>query len=280
MKKLRILLIPILYLLVNIIGFLNENITFIGYFVFLIYLFFVFRYDKINKIILIKIILLLILTHCTLLIFSVIVKGYDKTNIISLIHIIPYIFSAIIYFLLSKSDNKLNQVLLFSTSLVFLYLLNTYIPQIVYQKIFFDNITGGIKKQIDINKIPYLAPKYNSKKQFLDKDKILILDFWNNNCGSCFEKFPKFNSFYNKNKSNKKLQIFSVNVYKNEKEIQLGNQLLSKYNYDFSNIFIKDEVKNLFQIEAFPTVLVIKNNEIIFKGTIETLENFNFLYVD
>lgn len=279
MKKLKLLSIPTLYIIMGIFNSFNDYIIIIGFLSFLLYFYIIYKDEKINDIILFKIILSLIITHSILLLLSLIIKGFDKTNFISLLQTIPYILSAIVFSRLSKTKKISQKILILLTSFLIIVILNKYIPQIISQKIFFNNVNGEAKKEINISKIPFLTFDNNSDKYFFEKDKIIVLDFWNNNCGSCFKKFPKLNTFYNKNKSNKNLQIFSANVYKSESEIKKGNELLTRYNYDFKNIFISNKYKNDFQIEAFPTVIVIKNNEIIFKGTIETLDNFNFLYI-
>lgn len=279
MKILIYILPAIFYLLMGAIGEDFIYSIFFGSIIMFFYCYILSLKIDFNLNVIKKIILTIILLHVFFIIISLIVKGVDKTNFISLLNTLPYVIAVLFFYIFNKTLSKPKKIFVFILYLIFVYNLNNYIPQLVFQKLHFNNYIGKTEMIINVSKIPFIKNQNDSLIGFGTGDEILILDFWNNGCGSCFKKFPKFNSLYLKNKDNTKIKFYSVNVFKSIEEIEKGNKLISKYNYSFTNIFLNDEFKHNFSVEAYPTVIVIKKNRIIFKGTIETLTNFESIYL-
>lgn len=277
MKILIYILPAIFYLLMGALGEDFLYSIFLGSIVLFFYCYILSLKIEFNFNVIKKIIFTIILLHIIFIAISLIIKGIDKTNFISLLHTLPYVIAVLFFYIFNKTSSKSKKIFIFLMYLILVYNLNNYIPQLVFQKLHFNNYIGKTEMIINISKIPFIKNQNDSLNGFGSGNEILILDFWNNGCGSCFKKFPKFNSLFLKNKHNTKLKFYSVNVYKSIEEIEKGNKLISKYN--FNNVFLNDKFKTDFSLEAYPTVIVIKKNRIIFKGTIETLTNFESLYL-
>ncbi len=101
----------------------------------------------------------------------------------------------------------------------------------------------------------------------LEKNKIYIFDFWTTSCSACIEKFPDFSRLCKKYSDNKKIEFYTVNVKLNKNEGNKSLKYILNKNYCFNNLFLKskDEAERI-DVNGYPTVLIIKNNKIIYNG--------------
>ena len=100
--------------------------------------------------------------------------------------------------------------------------------------------------------------------------KLYILDFWNSHCGVCFRKFPDVDSL-NKLIDKSKFEIIAINIPFRSKEKKEDNyKILDDYNYGFKKLYTESmAIADSFGIESFPTTIVVKNQQIIFRGVFE-----------
>ncbi|MGE5356778.1 MAG: TlpA family protein disulfide reductase [Deltaproteobacteria bacterium] len=104
------------------------------------------------------------------------------------------------------------------------------------------------------------------------KGKVLVLDFWNSACGSCFKKFPDFEKLTSKYKLNKEILFFAVNTPLKREKAKNPQKIMDSLNYNFENLFLFDDSIALgLGIKFYPTVLYIdKTQTKIISGNIET----------
>ncbi len=110
----------------------------------------------------------------------------------------------------------------------------------------------------------------------IEKDKIYVFDFWTTGCRNCFRKFPKFEKI-KENCKNSNILFYAVNYKNNDETLEENLAFLREQKVNIPTLFLKEESSRLyseFQVRAFPTIIVIKNNRIIYKGGHSTLESF------
>jgi len=195
--------------------------------------------------------------------------------------IILILISCIIpYFIKKIKLNYVKGIILFLYfSLIAAY--SYYIPKLYENKVAFGSFTGD--KNIDLkHDYAFLGfSKGTEEKLSISdfKDKTIVLDFWNNNCGVCFEKFPKVDELRSK-VTNKNVMFLAVNVFKRKSEIKNGLEMFRDEKLGYNTLFISEENAKELQVYAYPTVLVIKDNKIVYRGTIEVLDVFKNKYFD
>ncbi len=109
-----------------------------------------------------------------------------------------------------------------------------------------------------------------------EPDKTYVLDFWTTSCAICFKEFPKFEKirqqFQNENTS-----FYTVNYVLPKEKIDNNERLLRIRNIDIPVLFFKDnreQLFNTFKVAAFPTIIVIRNDTIMYRGSNLTLSGF------
>lgn len=135
----------------------------------------------------------------------------------------------------------------------------------------------------------YFSYKFKQPIKLIDKDKkelilkenkTYVIDMWNKGCGVCFLKFPKFEHLKKSYSDKRNIEFFAVNVYESEKEIMSSNKLFELQKLDFNTFYTPTENSAELKTTFFPTTLVIKNGEIIFRGDIELLKALGFIYLN
>lgn len=101
-----------------------------------------------------------------------------------------------------------------------------------------------------------------------------VLDCWFIGCAPCVRAFPKFENLYQKYKSKKDYVFYSIN-YPNESDtISMALNMVRKLGYTFPLAYEIKSAKPLLDVNTFPTILVIRNDSILYRGKIELVENF------
>ena len=136
------------------------------------------------------------------------------------------------------------------------------------KKMFFNYISfGSINGKVN-EKMPATAMYESSgiETKVSSIPKTLILDFWNSRCGVCYAQFPFVDSI-NKIIDTAKYALFVVNIPFKEEKKEDNFKLLDPFNYSFKKVFVANEsVMDSFKITSFPTTLVVKQNDILFRG--------------
>lgn len=257
--------------------YLEDCLDFEFTFLIVIHLYFLlspFAYLKLFSKRKLSFLMLLIVLLINCLVFFII--GFFTTNASGFIFITTVVFYITIPFLFgqqifSKKANFIKK-LAFLSSFVAIVLFNyNLVHPIILQKQNFGSISGTYSKSIDIKLVSFKDE--NGDVYNLD-DQIVYLDFWNNTCGVCIKKFPLVQDFAN-DLENK--QFYLVNVFENKDEIQIAKKILKDRNVGVKNIFLNKKDLSHFDVHFYPTVIKVVDDEIVFKGSIETLPYFNLI---
>lgn len=146
---------------------------------------------------------------------------------------------------------------------VFVILYSILSISMIHENIFyFNNYKKEFRKEINIT-----IYDIDNKPIKLDKQKVYVLDVWTTTCGVCIEKFPEFSELCEKYSTNSNLEFCSLNVRLNNSESDRALKYVVNKNYCFDNLFInsKEDAKRI-DVQGYPTILIVKNNEIIYNG--------------
>lgn len=101
---------------------------------------------------------------------------------------------------------------------------------------------------------------------------IIVIDFWTESCGICYQKFPKVKELKDMYSVNKNIQFITALNPKKLNYRDFANEVDSIYNF---KTYITDEALcNQLKIAGYPTILILIGNKIIFKGSVELLKDF------
>lgn len=109
------------------------------------------------------------------------------------------------------------------------------------------------------------------------KNRVVLLEFWNKNCGYCISAVPKLNELYTKY-SSRGLKLFAINVHDSKDAIKQFNQKNSPH---YPTLYNGDTVAKSYGIDVYPTIVLIdKGGAILYSGIfdkkqIETLIDQN-----
>lgn len=125
-----------------------------------------------------------------------------------------------------------------------------------------------------INK-PYPSPLLYTKdldQVKFEEEKIIVLDFWTTSCKICYEKFPHLEKFIEKYEEKEEVEFYSVNVQTKSNSFEKTLKLVNSLNYKFKTIFALDneEIEKQLEIKFYPTVIIIKNGKMRYKGSFIT----------
>lgn len=106
------------------------------------------------------------------------------------------------------------------------------------------------------------------------KDKLVVLDFWNVSCVTCYRKFPYLDSLTRQYSSDTNVVFIAVNlpVANDETRVQKVQSLKGKY--IFRNVFADTAAARMFDINGVPVVLILKENKLLYKGSIELVAKY------
>tara|TARA_B110000114_G_C14973758_1_gene349580 strand:- start:142 stop:915 length:774 start_codon:yes stop_codon:yes gene_type:complete len=194
-------------------------------------------------------------------------RGYNPLQLTFVYYILPPLF-----FYLGVQFFSKKRIVIILTSIFLLYFNYVYLFPNAFA-FFTTNEAPPTKEFPEIDLI-------NKQSQIitLKKDKIIVLDFWSTFCGVCYDKFPEFEALYQNYKHNPNIAFYAIHVsYKNDK-FENVIKLLDEYNYQFPKIYALDseEIKTKLGVKLFPSLMIIKNGEIVYKGALITDRNVIF----
>jgi len=108
----------------------------------------------------------------------------------------------------------------------------------------------------------------------ISQDKYVVLDFWSVSCAACFRKFPVLDTIAKQYKDEDRVVIRSVNLPLPNDSVKYDRVKMMGEKYTFQNLFADSSAWKVFGIVGVPTVVVMKNDEMVFKGNIENLQGF------
>ena len=194
--------------------------------------------------------------------------------IINLTGLVLIFICFILGYIFKVSANPFYKILSALTTIVFIFLVIKFIQPRLSQIQNHGSLIGTYSKKIDTNKVQFYDKDHNEVDI---QDESYLLDFWSNTCGVCIKKFPKIKEF----KSDYEfMDFYLVNVIDQKSDIKKAEGILDERNLDLKNIYLyKDDLRS-FDVEYFPTVLMIEEKEIVLKGSIETVKYFLYYHFD
>ncbi len=105
----------------------------------------------------------------------------------------------------------------------------------------------------------------------LPENKIIVLDFWTSRCGACFAGFKDLQQVQKEFKHKTNVEFYSINVRLRNESHQDILSLVNSMDYEFKYLFIESvgEAKKA-SLNGYPSLLVFKNGELEYDGTLET----------
>jgi thiol-disulfide isomerase/thioredoxin len=132
------------------------------------------------------------------------------------------------------------------------------------------SISGRVNERIQADWPSYL--KTSDSIKFDSKDKFIVLDFFNTRCAACFNSFPMLQRTYDYYKSNSRVSIYAVDIPYLTDTPGMGIQLVREDGFTFPVLVGQEKSDSVFRILAYPTVIVLKDSAIIFRGSIENID--------
>lgn len=100
--------------------------------------------------------------------------------------------------------------------------------------------------------------------------KIVYLDFWSTSCGVCFIKFPELENLYQAYKDDSRVLIQAVNIPIERDTAGMAFYMIGRNaHYNFPVVIGSESMRTAFGVEAYPTVVILKDNKMVFRGRTE-----------
>lgn len=108
----------------------------------------------------------------------------------------------------------------------------------------------------------------NNLETNIEINDTVVYFLWHNGCGICKSLFPELEKISRLYKFSH-TKVYAVNIpYKGNDTFALAESFTQ--NYSFNNLYAKDKiVAEKLNIKVYPTVIIIHNNKIIFRGSFE-----------
>lgn len=111
------------------------------------------------------------------------------------------------------------------------------------------------------------------------KGKIIVINLWNNSCGYCIKNFPKYEKLKNHYRNDTLVEVISINIQSEKKNIALSEKFLNKFT--FSNFYTDNSIYEKLKINGVPYYVILDENfKIKYIGSLNTekLETYNNIY--
>lgn len=136
----------------------------------------------------------------------------------------------------------------------------------------YDNFYGSIAPQ-PVPKSILFKNEHGENTLLSNAQGLVILDVWNNGCGICFEKFPKFEALYRNYQDRQDMKFYAVNVSLRQGDSTVAKRIIREWDYTFPNLFLEDkQYADALGVKGYPSVLIVKDDSIVFKGSIDNVE--------
>ncbi len=213
------------------------------------------------------------------------IRGSFKGFIVyGLLYVLVLIIASVVPIFLQYTRKVWGKAIIMVLFLVMTYY-SVYIPVLTQQQAAFKNIDGKIEQGINLEEVSFMRKDKDSLIENIhltSEKEFYVLDFWNNGCGICLQKFPKVKKFADKHKNSQNIGFYTINIFrdrKKEEDINTAEKLLEVYGVGLENLYLNQDALSPFPVKEYPTVLVIRKDKIIFKGTIETLSMLEHIYL-
>jgi len=187
-----------------------------------------------------------------------------------------FILVLLIFHYLVVYSLKNRSLYIFSLFLIFNFFFSFYIYYFFNNYLLFGTYFGEYNYSISNDLVIH---DVHDNLVTLDDDKTYVIDIWSKGCGVCFLKFPIFEKLKNKYENQENIKFVVLNLYNDKDNLQELQIQFDDQKLDLNNYYISKKYSEDLQTYLVPTVLVIKNRKIIFKGNVETLNVTSFYYL-
>jgi thiol-disulfide isomerase/thioredoxin len=104
--------------------------------------------------------------------------------------------------------------------------------------------------------------------------KYVVLDFWSIACVACFRKFPYLDSLNKQYKNNSNIVFRAVNLPIPDDSIKFERIHELDTKYTFHNVLADSAAGPIFDVSRVPIVIILKDDQIVFRGSIELAKDF------
>lgn len=156
-------------------------------------------------------------------------------------------------------------------------LLFTLISFVVFPTYFVGYANQNAEKKVIFKNVRFVDS--TGKTVNIVNNKIVVLDFWTTDCSVCFKKFPDFQKTFEKYRTNKNIELYSVNVPVRRDKFSKTIKILDSLGYSFPKLYAQSsyEIESVLHINAFPHLLIIRNGIVRYDGMLVT-EKTTLLY--
>lgn len=130
---------------------------------------------------------------------------------------------------------------------------------------------GGSKKQVDAGWV-YTLTDNDTVQSERYRNKLVVLDFFTTYCAVCFEKFPIFQEKIDKYKQNANIEFAAVNIPWGKDTAGMAEHIFKMNGCKFPLIVNHSKLDSVLGVNCYPTVLILKNNKLLFRGSIEDID--------
>ena len=236
-------------------------IAIIAYMLFTYYVFITLKTSKFH----VKLIIVLIGT----IIVHVPQRIIDfKSQLISLPEFMCEILGVILgllFIYVGKVGKLIILLITFLSSLIVYIKHDSVIDSLIYSNLFNKNT-----KQIKIDAVPYFdSNNVNINDKLFNPADLIVLNIWATSCGACIAEFPQIDSLYNLSLQSSKIKLYTACILQNgdrKTPYEIGSMKYTKF--PIFTIPNWDYVINEYGMDGVPVTFVIKNNEVLFRGTL------------
>lgn len=232
---------------------------------FLITFFLLKKYKDHKRLVVISIILPHLLFHIIALLFY-----YDRFFLITVVPNFLFVLSSLVALWVLHMQTRKKAVL---TSLIFgvFSLLYAFVFHPFYTDFFSNYISDFAFDGINNHKTAkaYLVFNEQLEEELLvnSNEKLVTLDMWTKYCSECFRKFPDFEQL-SKDYSSNNIVFKSFGIPMRDDTVQELQEVQRKYDYSFKKVYGKDDSAfKDFNFNAVPTMFLLKDGEVIYRGT-------------
>lgn len=204
----------------------------------------------------------------TIYLVGLLLSGFDDTKI-SIPNLVFHIIGVLSGYLFLRLPFTLLKTAPFIVSICLAWLYLSKLSPYWHNYASHNTFSGS-----ESTKVPagwYLYSKDNDTFRIKDYgNKTVLLDFWNTSCGVCFRKFPILQKKYDELSENPDIVILAVNIELERDSAMAAFEVLSSKGYTFPNLKASKKMDSIFGIVVYPTVLILQDNKIVFRGNIET----------
>lgn len=204
----------------------------------------------------------------TVYLTGLLLDGFNATKI-SIPNLAFHMLGVLSGYLFLKLQHAFLKVGPFAISICLVVLYISILSPYWYNYTSYNTFSGRESTQIPLGW--YLYSEDNDTFRSADyNNKTVILDFWNTSCGVCFRKFPILQKKYDELSENPDIIIQAVNIELERDSAMAAFEILSAKGYTFPSLKASKNMDSIFGVVVYPTVLILQDNKIVFRGNIET----------